>query len=529
MRLRGRTACAALLGGGVSFVVAALLTAGVAVAGQFVGERFAPVLSTSDTAALDFESISVEPADGSDVRFVVTFRDGFESPADGYRIAVNVGDPTGKRTRWTLSVLADEVTGTVESGDGAVWDPVGPTVAELDASAGRATIVAQPAGVLPDSAMWVDAEVPTPLGPFGAATTYYSYDSLAPGASPADPTGAWGWIRDPDGIRVDGAVRVPGAPPAVVLANRALVVTAPDGGPSLLLDQPVTATADLLRVIDAGSGTDAVAGYVLVNRVTGEVQLFEMVDGEPVEVPDGGVAVVPAAAGAEPVAEPPSTRSVSVDLPALTEALGLPDDTSALAVTVDRAFTLGDGSVVTASGVAATLASLEPTGTPGARPAPVADDVVVPVDEADEGIPLVAVLIAIGVAVIAVAAASLIVGGRRRRRRHSSLLAEGWLDDELSLRAQGPAAAEGPRRDSVVAAAEPMPPAATSSEVVLDLDASNADSASSAGSASDGGENGNGHHDARATQEHALAELEAQFADLIERVDRLGSSDEGAA
>jgi hypothetical protein len=507
---------------GFFFVVVATL--GVAWAGQFAGERFAPILDTSDTAALDIESISVEPADGSDVSFVVTFRNGFEPPSDGYRVAVSVGDPTGKRTRWTLSVTAGESTGVVETGDGVVWDQVGPTVAELDAPAGTASIVAQLDGTPPDSALWVEAEVPTPLGPFGAATTYFSYDLLAPEGS-VTPTGTWGWIRDADGVRVDGAVRVPGTPPLVTVVNRALVVTAPDAGPSLLLDQPVTATADLVRVIDAGTGTDA--GYVLVNRVTGEVQLFQIVDGAPVEVPDGGAAVVPSSApDVPPAAEPPSTRPVSIDVTALTGLLGLPDDSSALAVTADRAFTLGDGSVVTVSGVAATLASLEPAGSPDAGPEPAADVVAVPDEGADEGIPLVAVLVAAGVALLAVIGAVLIVVvGRRRRRRHDSLLAEGWLDDEMTLRSPGGAAAE---------------PAAA--PVVLDLDAVEA------------GDRDNGREEpaadvtdvteapptavgarqapspdaARATQEQALADLEAQFADLVERVDRLGTNDNGS-
>jgi hypothetical protein len=524
--------------GGV--VLAAIVVGPVssAMAGQFAGERFAPVLTSTETVAVDIEAVAVEPADGSDSTFVVTFREGFEPPSDGYRVAVSVGDPTGKRTRWTIAVFGGEVTGSVETGDGSVWEPLGPTVAELDAPGAEASIVAQTADVPPDSALWAEAELPTPAGSFGSLTPYFSFDELEAGSEGSVPTSSWGWVRDVDGNRLEGAVRVPGAPPTVTAVNRALVLTAPDAPPSLLADQPVTATADLVRVLDASSGALVNAGYLLVNRVTGEVQLFQIVDGVTIEEPEGAAAVVPSSApGATPSPEPPSTRPVSIDLAALVATLDLPDDPSAVAITVDRSFTLADGSVVTTSGAASSVASLEAAGAATAEPAaPPADDIVVPVEEpAEDSFPIVAVLVAVGVAIGAIAVAALLWSKSRERKRHESLVAEGWLDDELALRSPSSSevAANQPQPEATPRPAQPPPP-------VLDLDAIDTEAEQGAPTADLAAGNG-GHHAepdveetgervaspevARATQEQALAELEAQFADLIERVDRLGGED----
>lgn len=497
-----------------ALAVMLVLATGLAWAAPFAGERFAPVVETAGAPAVDMDSLAVQALPDGGVRYVIRFREPFEPPSDGYRVAVNVGDPTGKRTRWTLSIAGGEATGAVENGDGTVWDPVGSSPVSLDALGGTATIDAQLGELTPDSALWAEAELPTPGGSLSSSTTYVPFDSLAPAPiSSGQPTSTWGWPRDASGARTEGAVRVPGAPPAVTLEGTTLVVSASDAAPNLLFGQPVTAVADLVRVIDPAVPSGE-AGYVLVNRVTGEVQVFRILDGEAVEVPDAGV--VPDASAEASAAEAPSTRSVPLEVPALVSALGVTGDPASLGVGVDRAFTLADGSVITSTGVGSTVGSLQ-AAAPVPEPEATGEQAAPPAAEPSDEDRTVAVALAVGLGLLVVAAATVTaVAVRRRRRRHDSLLAEGWFDDELAPR-------------------EPVrvPGGASTAEEVVDLDAAERATAGGNGAHGGNGSNGetaHGHEvDARATQEQALADLEAQFADLFARVDRLGSSRGGAS
>src|SRR6478609_531846 len=94
---------------------------GIAGAAPFAGERFAPVTSMSDAAALDVRAITASPGDPGSFTFGMTFGTSFASPTDGYRVSVSVGDPTAKRTRWSVSVIDGQVVGVVEDGDGVQW------------------------------------------------------------------------------------------------------------------------------------------------------------------------------------------------------------------------------------------------------------------------------------------------------------------------------------------------------------------------------------------------------------------------
>ncbi len=493
-----------------------------AAAGQFAGERFAPTFIDAEEPQLDITSITVDATGASNVTFTVGFRSGFPTPDDGYRVAVSVGDPMGKRWRWSVTMAEGQPVGMAETGDGTLWDESGPAQVTLDAAAGTAPLVA---GSLDDAlasaagtgaAVWATADIPTPLGSLGRTTTYFSYEALAsPPTSPSLPTSAWGWIRDADGIRQDGAVYVPGRPGTVAWVNRALVVSAPDPAPTLLLDQPVTASADLLRVLSPGDQFDS-GGYVLNNRVTGEVEVFDVTDGEATEVDGAGATVVPASAAAS---EPPSTRNVGIDLEALGVALALPDDPSELAVTLDRAFTLGDGSVVTTTGVAATLASLQQAGSQPSPTSEPADDVVVGVDdESSSDLPVIAAVIVGAFAVLVVIAVVVAVLLRRReRRRHESLVAEGWFESDLAPQPPPTEAPPAPTEPEPVQP-EPVEPGAEAKADGVELDASAEGLAEQPAEPVD-------REAARRTQERALADLEAQFADLIERADRLTHED----
>src|SRR3954470_24463030 len=98
---------------------------GVADAAPFAGERFAPVTSMSNDAALDVRAITANPGESGSFTFGLTFGASFASPTDGYRISVSVGDPTAKRTRWSASVIDGQVVGVVEDGNGVQWNQTG--------------------------------------------------------------------------------------------------------------------------------------------------------------------------------------------------------------------------------------------------------------------------------------------------------------------------------------------------------------------------------------------------------------------
>jgi hypothetical protein len=535
----------------VGAVIVALVATGRADAAPFAGERFAPVVDMSGETALDVQSLTVAPGDNGSVRFGLVFSGPFAPPNDGYRVSVSLGDPTARRTRWTLAVVGGQVVGVVESGDGTVWTQTATTTASLDSDAGTASIDAVPGSPPEGSVLWVDAQLPTPLGSIGASSTYFSYDVLTgPQVDPSVAGTVWGAVRDQAGSPSGVAVRIPGAAPVASIVNRALVIASAGAPPGLLLGQPVTSGVDAVHFLAATSATPGDGGVVLVDRVTGDVQLLTVREGVSAPVEGAAERLLPAGAAAS---GPPGTRTVSLVLAAVERELGLPDDPSDVAMSVDRSLTLTDGSVVTASGVAATVASLEAVGTTsGVDPAP--SEVVEPVSgSSNDGLPLALVAAVVLVALVGVGVVVAVALARRRRRRHESLVAEGWFDRDL---AAGPVRPPGSAADvraipefAAAAVARPEPPVPedavqpASDEVVLDLDAPieaatsnghDSPAAVDAGTARPVTEPDDGARDhatpddqARATQDRALEELEAQFADLFERVDRLGSSRDG--
>lgn len=529
MRAPRRRSATATIGAGVALalllVAVPLAPAGAA---TFADERFAPVASMSDTAALDVQKISIQRGNGDDIAFVLDFSAPFEPPGDGYRVGVSVGDPTAKRTRWTLTMVDGAPAGTVETGDGVQWDPLGQTATDLDPQTGRAVIYARPGDVAPASALWVDAELPTPLGSIAATSSYFAYDALVPAeVTPALAGSTWGWTRDAEGVRVDGAVRIPGQPPTATVADGVLVLAAPDAPPSLLYGQPVTSAADYVRFASADAATPGDGGYLVVNRVDGQLQLFSVTDGVATEVPGADDRIVPAAGSASStdVAAPPSTRSVAVDLAAVQRELDLPTDPASVAVAVERGAGLANGWVVTASGVAATVASLE-AASRAAAPPPSTEAVVVDSGDANGTSMTILLVIAAVLAVVVIGGiVAAIVVGRERRKRHETLLAEGWYAPQADLdettRWTSTLAAPA---DADIGTDEPAPPETSADEsrqetsadaTVTAQEPSDATTADEADPEVDA-------RDARASQDRALEALEAQFADLFQRVDQLG-------
>jgi hypothetical protein len=292
----------------------------------------------------------------------------------------------------------------------------------------------------------------------------------------------------------------------------------------------VTSAADSVRFLDATAQTPGDGGYVVVNRLTGSVQLFTVQGGVPSEIAGAADTIAPSAApGAAPSTDPPGTRTVSIDLEAVEQQLGLSTDASNVAVAVDRDLTLGNGSVVTASGVAATVALLEAAGPQPQEEVAEPSGDVVEVDEGSDAMsPVVVAIIGVIALLVIGAVVVAVLLARRRRARHRNLLDEGWLDRELANRAvppPGSSASAPPVGAAAVTADAPSEP-----ELVVDL---NEQPEPAMADAADTNGHGNGHGngspsaasevDARASQARALEELEAQFADLVQRVDRLGS------
>lgn len=519
-----------------------------AAAATFADQRFAPVASMSDTPALDVQTISMERVDDAYVGFILSFSAPFEPPGDGYRVAVSIGDPTAKRTRWTLAMVDGAPVGTVETGDGTQWDPIGETGAQLDPQAGWARIQAQPVDVAPASALWVDAELPTPLGSIVSTSSYFAYDALAPTEPATEVVGtAWGWTRDAEGVRVDGAVRIPGQPPTATVTDGVLVLAAPDAPPSLLYGQPVTSAADYVRFASA----DAVpgdGGYLVVNRVDGEVQLFTVKDGTATEVVGAADRVVPAPGSSEVTTDesaPPGTRTVAVDLTEVQRELDLPTDPASVALAVERGTGLANGWVVTASGVAATVASLEAASqavTDAATPAPTASDSVLVADEGNDASMAVLLVIAAVLAVVVIGGiVAAILVGRERRKRHETLLSEGWYEpdatsdettewtDALAAPADGDLGTNGDSPPSDLSPTDAVPEVQVqeTSDELVDADQPTEPVESVEPVEPDEPDESEGATidvaDARASQDRALDALEAQFADLFQRADQLDS------
>jgi hypothetical protein len=505
-----------------------------AIAATFADERFAAIASMSDTPALDVQAITIDEGEGESIAFVLAFSAAFEPPGEGYRIAVSVGDPTAKRTRWTLTIVDGASVGTVETGDGVQWDAVGGTAAQLDPQAGRAVIEAGPTDVTPASALWVDAELPTPLGSIVSTSSYFSYEALVAAPSTTDLGGtAWGWTRDAEGVRVDGAVRIAGRPPTAAIVDGVLVLAALDAPPSLLYGQPVTSAADYVRFASADVPPDD-GGYLVVNRVDGVVQLFSVSGGTATEVVGAAARIVPApgrAAEAGDASAPPGTRTVAVDLAEVLRELDLPADPAGVALAVERGSGLANGWVVTASGVSATVASLAAASAAGSESGTEtssAPDLVLEADEGSDSSLAVLLVIAAVLAVVVIAGVvAAIVVGRERRKRHETLMAEGWyepaadLDDTahwtsaLAAPVHGDLGTDddlgterdlGTNGDSPPGAQEASE-AAVETEAAVDTDTEPSIDVS----------------DARASQDRALEALEAQFADLFERADQLDS------
>jgi hypothetical protein len=377
-------------------------------------------LAPSLPPPLDVTALSVTP-EGTAVRVSVDFAEPFTAPAEGYRLSVSVGDPSGQRTRASL-VPADGAAGAVvEVGNGLTFRDGGPTTVEVGEAVVEVVVPVDDVG--PGAALWVDGEVADESGGvITAATPAFAYDALV-GRSidGAAPGGTRGWTTTAAGQRFADPVLVGGAPPTVATRNRVVTVDAVDPAPTSLLGRPVVGADLYLGVRLTGAAGPQVDGGLLIDRTNGVVTLLGPA-GTPVEAasPDGGDRSWLVEDLTGPAADGP--LSVSIEPEAVAALLGGPFDRSTFAVDLASVYALDDGRVVTVSGVATTLAWLDQLAAEvPASTTTSAGTVAAP--SGDEGsFPLLPALAALaGVLVLAGIVAAVVARRRRRRERAAAV------------------------------------------------------------------------------------------------------------
>jgi hypothetical protein len=339
----------------------------------FPHERFAPVLPSSvdgDTAVV---ALAAQPIDGDTDRSVVVpvFRP--DTSADVQSIVeVLAGTPGGETTVLTASTQGGP---PLQSG---VWA----------SSAGR------------------------------QVTPVFSYDSLVgDSVDGALPGSAWGTVTG-FGIAQPGAIVVEAPSPSLATVNRALEVSTVDPLPAAILDQPVVAVDDFVRLAYSESTATTSTDFIRVDRTNGQIQLLEASDGTLVDV-SGDRSWI--GRGLPAVSTDPVT--LSFDLPAVAALVGLEAADDTLAVSVDRTFGLADGRVVTVYGVAATVgwfarATEIAAGVPevlATTTVPAVESEAAADDDTDRLIDVWPALLA--VALVAVVGTTIVLAIRARRRR----------------------------------------------------------------------------------------------------------------
>jgi hypothetical protein len=402
-------------------VVAAVIWALGAVAyatTAFPQPRLAPVQPPAQPGELEIAAFYVEgsPDDGS-VVVTLQMREPLTAVGDGYRLSVVVGEPAGERERASVVVDDDEVGGVLEAFNGAVWEEVGPTVVDLVPEEGRASLVVPVASVPPEAGIRAEARLDADADEADAVSPWFGATALLHLPDQPRLEGGW-WATVDDGTGVAGqTVRLSAPSPWVSLANRALVVGSTERPPSELLGLPVVGDVIFVRLASGFEEATGAADFFLLDRFTGNVQLFRN-DPDGLEEVSGdgewiGVGL--------PAGDPSAPAASSFDLELIGDALGRRFDPASTVVSVDEAFTLDDGRIATAYGVAATLEwfdeTIDATATT-TTPAPPPGDIVVEVPTAQvadqQTVPF---LVGAGVALLLLVIIAVAAVRRRRRRR----------------------------------------------------------------------------------------------------------------
>lgn len=392
----------------------------------------APISSPDLPPDLSVARLYVSKVEPDTVTFVVGFAAAFQVPTRDYRVSVLVGDPNAHQVR--ASFVAGQPTGRVEQGDGTTWAAPAPTVATPTAS-GTVEIAVPVAGLPPGSAVWTEAEAGTGDAHKLTTSPYFSYDSLV--GKVADGklgSSTWGWVNSTQFGRVAGTVPTPDRGVVLSLVNQGLSLTYLDPAPAKLMGSQISGIFDYIQIAPGVSRTGRNSDFILVDRVTGAVKLF-----------DGSV--TPAADVSSksnwlvqglPEGNPGAPATLSFDMSAVAEALGISLSADGVALGVDRVFALPDGRSLTSAGVLGTIGWFnQAAATAPASVAPTTS-MSVATDPADasssSGRTSLIAGVAAGVGVLMVIVLAL--GSRRRRVRREAEVASEFAWDQPTSRAE---------------------------------------------------------------------------------------------
>ncbi|MCX7621907.1 MAG: hypothetical protein N2037_13825 [Acidimicrobiales bacterium] len=319
----------------------------------FPADIVAPIPFSDVEPPLQLNNLYVTPGSSEDNPVVaVQFRQPFELPQEPYRISVLMGDPTGRRLRASLVANGGRVTGRLEEGDGEAWRSLGPLAPPTFDPSGLAGIPV-PVNESPGGgAIWAEAE----LGSDGkriAISPYFSRESLlgrsANGRIVAAP---FGRVTEANGGPSEDTARLPAGPQLTVI-NRSVIVDLAVPTPTELLDHPVVAASDYVRVAPNFNLGAVVTHYVWINRTEGTLKLIDGLSQPPV---DRTAAAKPSwvVEGFPDPAAAMSPGRLVFDLDAVADALGIDLTAGPVALGLRREFVLDDGRIVTAEAVLAT-------------------------------------------------------------------------------------------------------------------------------------------------------------------------------
>jgi hypothetical protein len=349
--------------------------------------RFPARGTTVDTA---ITQLSVEQADaGSDPIVVVGFSQGFPLPGDGYRLAVQVGDPAAERVRASLLVEGGAPTGVLEQGDGTSWESLGNTRVAFD-PAGSARIEL-PADLVADrTSIWVEVEVG---GAVAASTPVFSWADLRGETDPGVlGVSDYGVVTDGQLVPTGDLVELVDGP-VLEYANGSILITFPGPPPADVRGNPALAVIDYLRFGAEPANGGLPPFYVTIDHTSRQIVLWDGSTGLPVPVEvDPATWLVQGFPPPDPAAPAPAvTSEIVVSLDGLSQAIGLPVDDPAFGMGVARSISLADARIVTFDGVLGLTAWFE--GSAAATLPPIEDDIaelappttVAPVDDAAGG------------------------------------------------------------------------------------------------------------------------------------------------
>lgn len=302
---------------------------------------------------------------GQQAAVAVGFAGPFEAPEGRWRVSVGVGDPTGVWVRSSMQWNGSEASGEAFRLDGLVADDLGSVA--VNVQTGGLVVIDLPDAVFDGSladALWVEAVLGDDAAPEAAVRSdWFPRSAVFGEGAPGLVTGGrFGTVLGADsapvGTGADPVVVDAGAPAVVQVSGDSAVVEL--GAPPV--DVAGQAVAEVVDVVTFTTDPITLSGgaRMRVNLTTGAVDLTTGDLGGPVSLSDDGAPVVQAdpswlPSGAPGPVDPlaPASASLSVDLTAAFDLLGLGAPGESLAVSVTRVVSAADGTQVVAAGMAA--------------------------------------------------------------------------------------------------------------------------------------------------------------------------------